>query len=198
MDRFARALERFDQLNAEGPRDAHGTPREVAYAARMSACLLRSWPEASEALRLAVHAQHLARFRLPRADYPEGREGYRAWRKAAGRMHAQLAVEVLEACGYEAETCERVAALIRKERFKVDAEAQILEDVACLVFLEHELPAFAERHDDDAVVAILRKTWPKMSEEGQRLALGLALPPRSAALVGRALAKSAAPDEVLP
>jgi hypothetical protein len=78
--------------------------------------------------------------------------------------------------------------LVKKERIKHDPEAQTLEDVTCLVFLEHEFPAFAPKHDEAKLVDILRKTWPKMSLLGQREALGLQLPAHLRTIVGKALA----------
>jgi Domain of unknown function (DUF4202) len=41
------------------------------------------------------------------------------------------------------------AADVRKERLKSDAEAQTLEDVACLVFLAHYLDDFMAKTDPD-------------------------------------------------
>ena len=74
-------------------------------------------------------------------------------------------------------TVARVEALVRKVRLKADADTQTLEDVICLVFLEHYLPAFATQHDDAKLVDILRKTWRKMSERGRSAALQLDLAP---------------------
>jgi len=60
--------------------------------------------------------------------------------------------------------------------------------VACLVFLEHYALDFAGKHSKEQVVAIVQKTWAKMSPEGHEAALGLALPPAVRALVEEALA----------
>ena len=49
--------------------------------------------------------------------------------------------------------------------------------MACLVFLQHYLPAFAPRHDAEKLAGILRKTWRKMSARGQAAALRLDLDP---------------------
>ena len=70
------------------------------------------------------------------------------------------------------------------------ADAQALEDAACLVFLENEIGAFAAQHAEyprEKFVDILRKTWRKMSPAAQQAALGLELPPVIAALVREAL-----------
>jgi len=52
-------------------------------------------------------------------------------------------------------------------------EAQLLEDVICLVFLEHYFAEFAKGHDEEKVIGILRKTWRKMSDRGHEAALKL-------------------------
>jgi hypothetical protein len=62
-----------------------------------------------------------------------------------------------------------------------------MEDALCLAFLEHELREFAERHDDDKLVRILRKTWKTMSERARELALTLPLDARAQALIATAL-----------
>jgi hypothetical protein len=49
----------------------------------------------------------------------------------------------------------------------------LLEDIVCLVFLEHYLEDFASRHEEDKVVEILRKTLKKMSPRAISEAPGL-------------------------
>ena len=174
--RLTEALQRLDRINAGDPRrdPATGEPYELAYARRMSERLARVEPGASEALQLAVRAQHIARWRLPRGQFEEGRAGYKQWRSACARMHAEVAGEVLRAVGYPPEAVNRVGALVRKQSLRADPEAQTLEDVACLVFLEHYLADFARKHARDKLVDIVRKTWRKMSRRGQAAALELA------------------------
>ncbi|MFW5921239.1 MAG: DUF4202 domain-containing protein, partial [Polyangiales bacterium] len=123
-------------------------------------------------------------------EYPRGRSGYKKWRTQLALMHAELAAEVLRDVGYDEDTIGRVEDLVLKKRLKRDDEAQTLEDVACLVFLEHYFPAFAAEHDDDKVVDILQKTWKKMSERGHEAALSIDLPRRERALVERALSEA--------
>ena len=53
-----------------------GRPRALLYGERMSARLAVFDGAASEALAIAVRAQHIERWRLPRETYPEGRIGY--------------------------------------------------------------------------------------------------------------------------
>lgn len=188
--RFREALARFDRANAEDPRaetvDGAAHPKELLYARRMSAALERFAPDASEVVRLAARCQHVRRWTAPRADYPPGRAGYRRWRTDRGRFHAETAGRILREAGYGDDAVGRVQALLRKERLKADPEAQLLEDVVCLVFLRHYLAPFAARHEDEKVVGILRKTWRKMSERGRAAAREVELAPELRTLVERA------------
>ena len=192
-DRFDRAIARFDAANAEDPR-RESTPageeaRELVYARRMSGWIERLDPGASEALRLAARSQHLCRWRLPRGAYPEGRQGYLRWRRDCAELHAGLAAAILADVGYDAALIDRVRHLLRKGGLPADPEAASLEDAACLVFLEHDLAAFAPKHDEAKLLRILERTWRKMSPRGREAALGLDLEPPARRLLEKALAR---------
>jgi hypothetical protein len=148
---------------------------------------MRLAPEASPALRLAAHCQHLERWRIPRSRYPEGRTGYLLWRKELGRFHADRSSEILRRVGYDEETIRRVQTINQKKSIKLDADVQAMEDALCLTFLEYEIDVFAAKHEDDKIVDILRKTWRKMSERGHAEALRLRYSDRVGALVNKAL-----------
>ncbi len=185
--RLETALARFDALNAEDPRQDGGQPHELVYARRMTAWLERLAPDAAEELRLAARAQHIGRWRLPRDGFPEGRAGYKRWRSECARMHADIAAGILAEVGYGADSVQRVRDLLTKKRLAHDPDVQTLEDTACLVFLEHDFAAFAQKHERDKLVDIVRKTWGKMSASGRAAAAGLALPPDLAAIVAEAV-----------
>lgn len=189
--RFHRALSAIDAMHDEDPERVtvgdETIGAELLYARRMTTWLERLAPDASPAVRLAVRAQHLRRWSIPRREYPLGKPGYHAWRTALGKLHAETAAEALRSAGYDDAFARRVSDLVRKKNLKTDPEAQLLEDVVCLVFLESYFDPFAAAHDDDALVEILRKTWPKMSSRGQQAALGLTLSDRGKRLVARAL-----------
>ncbi len=189
---LAAAFAAFDRANAADPNLDDGAegpqPKELLYGRRMSACLAEFYPEASTELQLAARAQHLERWRIPRASYPEGRVGYLTWRRDLKAFHAKRAAEILRDLGFDDSLIARVGALLRKERLKQDPESQALEDVACLVFLAHHFAAFAEGQDEAKLVDILRKTWRKMSDRGHRAALALPLDGKSLHLVQTALA----------
>jgi hypothetical protein len=180
--RVAEAVARIDAANALDP---HG--RELLYSQRMSAWLGRIAPDASVALKLAARAQHIRRWSIPRSDYPMDRIGYLKWRTTLYKFHAEETAKILHEVGYDEATIVRVASLIRKEQIKSDAEAQTLEDVICLVFLENYFADFAAEHEAEKVINILRKTWKKMSERGRKVALTLEIPAAAKALVERAL-----------
>ena len=144
--RFRRAIEEFDRANVDDPNfeRVSGTlqVKELVYSQRMTATLDEFEPTAPEVGRLAARCQHIRRWTVPRSTYPEGRDGYRHWRSDLAQFHAETAADILTGVGYDADTVQRVQVLLRKERLKVDAEVQLLEDVACLVFLTYYLPAF--------------------------------------------------------
>ena len=182
--RFARAIACFDAANGEDPnRESDGggvRPKELLYAERMTAMLARFAPQASEPLRLAARCQHIRRWKIPRADYPMTRVGYQQWRVRLRDFHAELAGAILRDAGYDDATIARVGSLIRKEALKTDAEAQALEDVVDLVFLESYLADFVAEHpgyDEAKFVDILKKTGRKMSARGREAALTLISPP---------------------
>ena len=192
--RFERAIEGFDRANREDPNrvvaDGVEQPKELLYARRMTARLDRFAPDAPEPVRLAARSQHIRRWTVSRTDYPEGRDGYRRWRTDLARFHASTAAVILREVGYDDATVVRVESLLRKERLKTDPDVQLLEDVICLVFLEHYLSDFVEKQDDATLVGVLRKTWRKMSDYGRQAALELNLSVELRALIERAVASA--------
>jgi hypothetical protein len=165
-------------------------PYELLYAQKSTAYLEKRLPDAPEHLRLAIRAQHFRRWEVPRSTYPMTRPGYHAWRTYLKKRQAELVSEICIEAGYDKEVAERVGALIRKEDLKSDEETQVLEDVACLVFLDDQFEAFEREHDEAKIVGILRKTWGKMSERGHELALEIRMEGRAREVVEKALAGS--------
>lgn len=192
-DRFRAALERFDAANAADPNrevvDGAEHPSALLYGQRMSRQLERFQPDASEELKLAIRAQHLRRWAIPRSDFAEGLKGYNLWRRAMQVFHAEQAGAILREAGYSEPQVSRVQFLLRKERRTQDAEAQTLEDIASLVFLEHYFAEFIDKHpyDDAKLIDIVRKAWRKMSPRGHEAALKLPLAAREQAIVASAL-----------
>jgi hypothetical protein len=193
--RFDRAIARFDAANAADPNretvDGVLRPKELVYAERMTAMLARFAPDAPEVVRLAARCQHIERWRIPRSDYPMDRIGYLQWRKRLNKFHGEVAGAILREAGYDEATVARVARLLMKEGLKSDAEAQVLEDVVDLVFLEHYLAGFVATHgqyDAAKFADIVAKTAKKMSPRGREAAVSLVrLPPELAPLVRAAM-----------
>jgi hypothetical protein len=190
--RLADVIAAIDAANARDPHtvevDGRREPAELVYGRRMSETLARIAPAASEPLTIAVRGQHIERWTSPRKASPDGRVGYLRWRKDLQEFHARRLGEIMTAAGYGADAIGRVGALIRKERLKLDTEVQMLEDVACLVFLAHYLGDFMAKTDQDKLPGILAKTWNKMSAAGHEQALRLNLPPAVPALLEQGLA----------
>ncbi|MDU8941853.1 DUF4202 domain-containing protein [Ovoidimarina sediminis] len=176
-DELSAALAAIDVANAGDPnpdRDADGreVPEALLYGQRMSAELSRLFgDEVSDVLKIAARGQHIERWKIPRAGYPEGRTGYLTWRRDQGRAHAERLAGIMAAAGYDADACARVGVLLRKEGLKRDAEVQMLEDTICMVFLKHYFAAFAEKHPFPKVVDIVAKTARKLSEGGRNRVL---------------------------
>lgn len=191
--RLDRAIAAIDVANAQDPNkiqvDGQLQPAALVYGRRMSGMLARVAPDASEHLRIAARGQHVERWTSPRADFPPGRMGYLTWRKELQKFHAARVGELMAAAGYGADDIARVGALIRKERLRADAEAQTIEDVACLVFLAHELDDFMAKTDHDTLSGILAKTWNKMSPRARERALELGLSKRVPELLAQGLAR---------
>ncbi|PNY18326.1 Uncharacterized protein TCAP_07569 [Tolypocladium capitatum] len=199
---YARGLELIDAAHSEDPNKMDGPDGpgslacELRYARNMTKWLEARCPSASPELQLACRAQHFKRWQLPRSSFPMTRPGYLTWR---AKQKSQAAADVASllaspsiAPPLSREARDRVAALVRKDGLLSahgDAETQALEDVACLVFLDHQLDDFeAKAHiDEDKMVVILRKTWAKMSQPGRQLALAMDLSDRARTLIGKAL-----------
>lgn len=164
------------------------TPRELFDARARMTWLGRLEPQPSAALRIAVFAAHVGRHRLPRDARPPGRGAYLAWRREQKERQSELVAAVLGELDLPASDIARVRALVERRALRTDPEAQLVEDCACLSFLEHELEDFARGRDDAQLEDILRKTWAKMGARGRAAAAGIALPERLAGLVSRATA----------
>ncbi|RAO65546.1 uncharacterized protein BHQ10_001558 [Talaromyces amestolkiae] len=208
-EKFYRALSAIDEAHSQDPNlttiteqnaETKSIPYELHYAQKMTSYLNTYNPSASELLRLAIRAQHLRRWEVPRSSYPTTKVGYLSWRTFLKNRQADQARQICLDAGYSDGEASRVAALIRKEGLKrktttttdeaaeaEEDETQILEDVACLVFLDDQFAAFEKTLDEEKVLGILRKTWGKMSDKGHRMALEIQMSDRCRELVQKAL-----------
>ena len=191
MSRFDDAIRGFDDANAEDPVlervEGEDLPKELVYGRRMSRWLERLAPDAPESVKLAARAQHIRRWEVPRDTYPEGRAGYLKWRTDLHKRHADIAATILHDAGYDDETIGRVRTLLRKRGLKTDPDVQLMEDVICLVFLEHYFHDFAQKHDEEKLISIVQKTWKKMTEKAHEAALQLDYAQEDLAVIQKAL-----------
>ncbi|MDQ1403511.1 MAG: hypothetical protein QOG03_1827 [Actinomycetota bacterium] len=178
--RFRRAISAIDALNAGDPNslDVRGDvrPKALGEAELATEWIERLVTSPSEGLLLATRAHHLRRWEIPRATYPEGRNGYLRWKRDLHKHHVEAVGRVLAHEGYGAEDIARVQDIVRKKGINrtPDAEVQALEDALCLVFIETQYAELAAKVDDDVKMSeIVDKTLEKMSERGRAFAAAL-------------------------
>jgi len=177
MTKLALAYKAFDEYNQKDPHtfvwDGLSYPQEYFLALKLYDWVLKLDPNASEELLLASRSQHIGRWEIPREDYPDGREGYLKWRKELALFHAGKASVIMEETGYTDEQIARVKQIILKQKIKVDAEVQTMENALCLVFLEFQYEDFCSKHPAEKVINILKKSLLKMDKQGHQFALAL-------------------------
>ena len=194
------ALSLIDEANSEDPNretDENGKewPKELLYSSRMSDMLGRFAPNADDISKLAIRAQHIQRWRSPRENYPMDRIGYLKWRTDLYKFHADTAGELLARAGYDEDEINRLKKMVGKKNIKHNSDTQLLEDVTDLVFIEHYMVEFAQKHpeySEEKWIEIIQKTWKKMSEEGHKFALSgkLKLPQSLLPLIQRAVSEA--------
>ena len=173
-----KAIALIDAANNEDPNrvtvNGKEWPKERLYSHYMTDMLSRFVPDADAAQQLAIRAQHIQRWKSPSDAYPMNRIGYLQWRKDLYKIQAQTAVELLTQAGFGEDVTDRVYQAVAKLRIKENPDTQLLEDIADLVFIEHYIVEFVDKHpeyDEYKWLDIIRKTWSKMSEEAQAFAL---------------------------
>lgn len=192
-DRFSNALAAFDSYHEQDPNteteNGKVFPKELLYARRMTERLSSFAPDADESVKLAARSQHIGRWEIPRKKYPMDRKGYLQWRNEEKILHSRIAEKILSDCGYNPDTIGKVKMLLLKKELFTNADTQLLEDVVCLVFIEHYLLDFAAKHEDEKVVDILRKTLKKMSIKGKQAVSDLRIPDKIQPLIQKAVSQ---------
>ena len=176
---FEQAVTLMNAANSEDPNivtDDAGKdwPKELLYSHHMTDMIERYKPMADHVVQLAIRGQHIQRWKSPRDAYPMNRKGYHQWRTQLYTFHADSVAELMAKAGFDEESLERVRQAVGKKGIKVNKDTQLLEDVAGLVFIEHYMLAFAEKHpeyDEEKWIDIIRKTWKKMSADAHEFAL---------------------------
>ncbi|MES9855802.1 MAG: DUF4202 domain-containing protein [Sedimenticola sp.] len=193
---FEKTIELIDAANSEDPNreraNGEDFPKELLYSQRMTDMLERFMPDADEVGKISVRAQHIERWKSPRDAYPMNRPGYFKWRTQLYKFHGDSAAALMADAGFDEASMARVKSAIGKKAVKTNPDTQLLEDIAALVFIEHYMQAFADKHSEyseEKWIDIIVKTWKKMSEKGRQYALSgsLKLPEPLVPLIQKAL-----------
>lgn len=190
--KIEQTLKEIDIYNSKDPvrekdnRKDYG--KEQLYGIRMSECLNEFAPLSSDLMKIACRAQHIGRWEIKRNDYPIDRKGYHQWRIRLYGHHAGLCGEIMLRNGYTQKDVAYVAELMAKNKIKKDKDAQLFEDVVCLVFLKHYFEDFYSKYDEEKMIGIVQKTWAKMSDKAHEKALALSYSEEAYALIKKALA----------
>ena len=197
-EKLEKAIGLIDAANSEDPNKVNDTndkewPKELLYSHRMSEMLQRFKPDADEVQQIAIRGQHVKRWTSPRDAYPMDRVGYLKWRTDLYKFHADTTADCMAQAGFGESDLDRVKQMVGKKGIKSNTDTQLLEDVVDLVFIEHYMLAFAEKHpeySEEKWIEIVQKTWKKMSETGQQFALSgkITLPEPLVPLIQKALA----------
>lgn len=199
QQKFDTAIQLIDTANSEDPNQVTSNgkdwPKELLYSHHMSDMQQRYAPDADDAMKLALRAQHIQRWKSPRSDYPMNRKGYHQWRTNLYTFHAETVAALLVEAGYEDDFIERVKLAVSKKSLKTNPDTQLLEDVTALVFIEHYMLDFAGKHpeyDEEKWIDIIRRTWNKMTEHAHEFALtgNIKLPESLVPLIQKAVSNS--------
>ncbi|MFP7570544.1 DUF4202 domain-containing protein [Marivita sp. S2033] len=167
MTKLDTSLAAIDAANSRDPDLVDDQPASLLYGQRMTAEQERLFPDARDALRIAARGQHIERWVLRRAQYPEGREGYLTWRRDLARHHADRVAEIMADAGYDAADIDAARRMLMKQGIKREADVQALEDIICFVFLKWYFEPFSTTQDPDKLLRIVEKTARKMSPEAR-------------------------------
>ena len=175
------ATRAIDEANAADPNTlevrGRSGPKELIHSEMMTEWVQRLDPDADAAQLVAARAHHLRRWTRPRDAYPQGRAGYRRWRRAAARAQADEVASILVGIGAAPDFVERVGGIIRKQGLGNDPAVQTHEDALCLVFLETQLDDVVESLGVDHATAVVARTIPKMPAGALEHATALELSP---------------------
>jgi hypothetical protein len=191
-DSYEAAVAAIDTANAADPNTVtvRGSvqPLALVHGELAAEWVGRLTADPSEPLLLAARAHHLRRWEVPRTTYPEGKAGYLRWRRDQKQRHAADVEQIMHDAGCSTEAISRTQELIRREHLATDPEAQVVEDAACLVFIETQLAAMEPRFEHGHLLEVIRKTARKMSPAGLAAVGEMSLGEREQALLGEALA----------
>ncbi|MFQ3176466.1 MAG: hypothetical protein ACJAYB_001286 [Psychromonas sp.] len=194
---FEQVISLIDAVNCDDPNreiaENKEWPKEHLYSVRMSKMLARFKPDADELLKIAVHGQHIQRWKSSRSDYPMGRQGYHQWRTNLYTFHAESVASLMVQAGFDEIALDRVKSAVSKKSIKINPDSQLVEDIAGLVFIEYYMLAFAEKHPEysqEKWISMISKTWKKMSNDAHQFVLAgkIKLPKPLQELIHQAIA----------
>ena len=175
---YEKAVNLIDSANSKDPNivqtDGKGWPKELLYSVRMSNMLERYRSDADHVIKLAIRGQHIQRWQSERSAYPMGRQGYHKWRGDLYTFHADKVALLMNQAGFNEPDIERAKKAVAKVGIKSNPDTQLLEDVVGLVFIEHYMLDFADKHPEyteQKWIDIVRKTWAKMSHNAHAFVL---------------------------
>ncbi|RLA03359.1 MAG: DUF4202 domain-containing protein, partial [Gammaproteobacteria bacterium] len=126
---FEQSMALIDAANSEDPNketaDGKDWPKELLYSQRMSDMLERYTPDADDAMKLAIRAQHIQRWKSRRDAYPMDRIGYLQWRKDLYKIQAQSAADLLAQAGYGEGVTDRVKQAVAKKGIRDNPDTQL-------------------------------------------------------------------------
>ena len=193
-ERLTSAFAAIDAANEADPSTVNvrgeAVPLALAHGRLASEWVRHLASAPHDSLFIAARAHHLRRWEVPRSDYPEGRPAYLRWRKDQKARHARDVATLLEPLGYSADEIARTQALIRRDGLGSDPDAQVVEDAACLVFIETQLSAMVPRFERQHYLDVIRKTARKMSPQGLAAVGGIPLDETARTLLAEAFAVS--------
>jgi hypothetical protein len=190
-DSYDSAVAAIDAANAADPntvsRGGDEQPLALVHGQLAAAWVARLVDDPDEALLLAARAHHLRRWEVPRSTYPDGKGGYLRWRRDQKQRHAADVETILAASGYGPDVVSRTQQLIRRDGLGSDPDAQVVEDAACLVFIETQLAGMEARLAPARLLEVIRKTARKMSPAALAAVGQIDLDDRARSLLDEAL-----------
>jgi len=183
-------LDAIDAVNSADPNQHDGQPLALVQGQMATRWLAQLDSEPSESVIIAARAHHLRRWELARSDYPDGRSGYLQWRRDNKMHQANSAADIMSGHGYSDETIEQVGELLLRKGLGTDPDTQLVEDAACLVFVETQFEEMVERLEHDHMVDVVARTLNKMSPAAIALAAELPMSDAAAAVLTEAVART--------
>ena len=178
------AIQSINKVLKEDPKG-----EALIYSQQCFEWLKKLKPNYTEAQEIAARCQHFRRWDIPREDFPMDKKGYYQWRIKLYTYQAEKAADILLNVGYPKDFIDEVKSMIAKENLRKSENSQLIEDVACLVFLEHYIVPFAstKNYSEEKWVKIIQKTWGKMSDKAHKFALEINYPSPILNLIKKAL-----------